>query len=440
LPSRRSAFVWLLAKEWRELMASRAWWIMLALAGPIVGLSFIAAVRTYSEVSAGSAGAGGADVFSPLVGIWAPTFSALELVAIFLLPFVAIRLLAGDRQSGVLKLELQRGMPSWRRLVAKGLVLLAGWLVVNASALLAIALWKSYGGASYVPEMLVVLGGHMLNAGLTVAFAMAAAAIAENASTAAILTLAFTIGTWVLQFVAAIEGGFWETLAGYTPMAMVASFQKGLLRADTVLVGIALVAAGVGVAAVWIQLGLAVRRRVVQSFVVVAAAAVAISLATLVRPSWDASEMRRNSFAEPDEEALERIHTPLTIEVHLAPQDPRRFDLEHQALSKLRRVMPAVRVRYVSATSIGLYEQAASGYGEIWYELGGRRQMSRVTTAEGVLEAIFAVAGVTPPTEIEPTRSGHPLVTRPAGAAIAFYIVWPAIVAGLGWFVLRRHA
>ena len=440
MPSRRSAFVWLLAKEWRELMASRAWWIMLALAGPIVGLSFMSAVRTYSEVSAGSAGAGGADVFSPLDGIWAPTFSSLELIAIFLLPFVAIRILAGDRQSGVLKIELQRGMPAWRRLAAKGLVLLAGWIVVNAAALVAIALWKSYGGASYPPEMLVVLGGHALNAGLTIAFAMAAAAIAENASTAAILTLAFTVGTWVLQFLAAIEGGFWEALAGYTPMAMVASFQHGLLRADTVLVSLALIGAGLGVAAVWIQLGLAVRRRVVQSLAVVVGAAVAISLSTLVRPSWDASEMRRNSFAEPDEEALERIRTPLSIEVHLAPQDPRRFDLEHQALSKLRRAMPDVRVRYVSSTSIGLYEQTAPGYGEIWYELAGRRQMSRITTAEGVLEAIFAVAGVTPPTEIEPNAHGHPLVARPTGAAVAFYVVWPAVVAGLGWLILRRQA
>jgi hypothetical protein len=46
-------------KDWRELLASRAWWVMLALIGPLVGISFISAVRTYSELSvAGGSGAG----------------------------------------------------------------------------------------------------------------------------------------------------------------------------------------------------------------------------------------------------------------------------------------------------------------------------------------------------------------------------------------------
>jgi len=281
--------------------------------------------------------------------------------------------------------------------------------------------------------------GHVLNAGLTIAFAAAAAAIAENASTAAILTLSFTVGTWVLQFFAAIRGGVWERLAAFTPMAMVASFQHGLVQADTVLVSLMLMAVGLGVASVWIQLGTAVRRRLLQSLALVVAAVVLVAVATLVRASWDASENRRNSFSEPEEAALERITAPLSIEAHLAPQDPRRFDLEHQALSKLRRVMPDLRVRYVSTTSIGLYEQATPSYGEIWYELGGRRVMSRMTTEEGVLETIFGLAGVAPTGESEPAAAGHPLVARPVGASILFYVVWPAVVAGLGVFVSRRH-
>ena len=437
--SPRRAFSWLVAKEWRELVASRAWWIMLALVGPFVGLSFISAVRTYSELSAGSGGAGGAEVFSVLDGIWAPTFSAYELVAMFLLPFVAIRLVAGDRQSGALKLELQHPMSPFTRMLAKALVLLAGWLVTGGAALAAMALWKLYGGATYGPEILTIATGHVINAGLTVAFATAAAAIAENASTAAILTLSFTVGTWVLQFLAAIHGGLWETLAGYTPMAVVASFQHGLIQFDTVLVSVILIVAGLSLASVWIQLGVGVPRRLFQSAVVAIGAAVLVSTASLVHLSWDASENRRNSFGEADEAALEQIRAPLHIDVHLAPQDPRRFDLEHQALSKLRRVMPGVRVTYTSSTSLGLYEQAAPGYGEIWYELNGRRVMSRMTTAEGVLETIFGLAGVVPPGENEPGAGGHPLVAHPAGASVVFYGIWPALVAGLAIFMFRRH-
>src|SRR6476469_3896476 len=98
---------WLLAKEWRQLMASRPWWVMLVLSGPLVGVSFISAVRTYAEASGlGGSSAGVGEAFSPLTGVWAPTFSACEIAAAFLLPFVAIRLASGDQLSGALKLEL----------------------------------------------------------------------------------------------------------------------------------------------------------------------------------------------------------------------------------------------------------------------------------------------------------------------------------------------
>ena len=35
---RKTPFAWLVDKEWRELLASRAWWVMLALIGPLVGV------------------------------------------------------------------------------------------------------------------------------------------------------------------------------------------------------------------------------------------------------------------------------------------------------------------------------------------------------------------------------------------------------------------
>src|SRR4051794_24113869 len=161
--------------------------------GPLVGASFISAVRTYAEVSGlNGTAAGVGEALSPLVGVWGPTFSACELAAVFLLPFVAIRLVAGDRQSGALKLELQRGMPSFERIAVKAAVLLAGWFVAMAPPLAAIVLWRIYGGTVYAPEVATLAAGHLLNAGLTIALAAAMAALAEHPSTAAILTLGVT--------------------------------------------------------------------------------------------------------------------------------------------------------------------------------------------------------------------------------------------------------
>ena len=426
----RPAWIWLLGKEWCELVSSRAWWVLLAAMGPLVGVSFISAVRTYGEVSGlGGTAAGVGEALSPLVGVWAPTFSACELAAVFLLPFVGIRLVGGDRQSGALKLELQHRMSAFARVAAKASVLLIGWLIASLAPVVALILWKTYGGSAYAPELATVAVGHLLNAGLMIGLAAAAASITEHPSTAAIVTLTVTVGTWIINFIAAVQGGIWERLAGYTPTAMVAEFQHGLLRLDLLLISLALITGGLGLAAVWSRIGVAVRRRIGESLLLGAVASITVVACTRANVSWDTSENRMNSFSEGDEQVLRQIRTPLRIEAHLAPEDPRRFDLEHRALAKLRRVMPQVTVDYVSATSIGLFEQTREHYGEIWYELGGKKEMSRITTAEGVLEAIYSLAGIAPPAENdESVFRGHPLAVAPKGAAVVFYGVWPAIV------------
>jgi ABC-2 type transport system permease protein len=439
-PRPRSPWAWLLVKEWRELVASRSWWVMLVLIGPLVGVSFISAVRTYAEASGLNGTVGGVgEAFSPLIGIWAPTFSACELAAAFLLPFVGIRLVAGDRQTGALKIELQAQLPAAARISAKAIVLLAGWLVASAAPLVAVLLWRSYGGAVYAPELAAVVLGHVLNGGLSVALAAATASLTEHPSTAAILTLSVTVGTWIINFVAAVQGGVWERVAGYTPTAMVAQFQHGLVRLDVVLIALALIASGLGLAAIWSRLGIAPRRRIQESVALLALASALVLACTFVPASWDWSENRGNSFSEADEAALDTIHAPLAIEAHLAPEDPRRFDLEHRALAKLRRIMPRLQVRYLSASSIGLFEQTTPHYGEIWYDLGGRKTMSRLTTAEGVLETIYALAGIVPPAEEEGgIFRGYPLAVPPTGAAAVFYGIWPALVVASAFVVRRR--
>ena len=441
-PSSVVAFRWLLRKEYRELMAARAWWVLLLAMGPLVGVTFISAVRTYAEASGlNGTAAGVGEAFSPLVGIWAPTFSACEVAAVFLLPFVAIRLVSGDRQTGALKIEAQHPLPAFARISAKALVLSVAWLAASLPALVAIALWRSYGGSIYPPEVATVAFGHLLNAGLTIALAAVTASVSEHPSTAAILTLTVTVGTWILNFIAAVQGGAWERIAGYTPPAMIATFQRGLVRLDVVLIASLLIATGLALAAVWIRTGVAVRRRVRETCAWTAAAAAAIFACTFATSSWDASESRANSLPEPDERALAQLHDPLRVEAHLAPEDPRRADLERKALSKLRRVLPRVDVQYVSATSIGLFEQTRPHYGEIWYELGGRREMSRSTTAEGMLETIYDLAGMKPPVESDDAIfRGHPLAVPPKGAATVFYGIWPALVVASALFARRKPA
>jgi hypothetical protein len=300
-------------------------------------------------------------------------------------------------------------------------------------------LWATYGGSLYAPELGSLALGHLLNAAIVIALAAAAASLAEHPSTAAILVLAFTVGTWVLSFVAAFQGGMWEQIAGYTPSEMLQAFRRGLVRLDLVLAAFVLIAASLVLAAVWMRLGVPVRGKVTESFAVLCVAAALAYGATFARPSWDVSENERNSFAASDEAILSRITAPLKIEAHLAPEDPRRFDLEKQTLSKLRRTMPNVAVEYVSASVTGLFEQAKEHYGEIWYDLGGKRIVGRAATTDGVLDAIYELAGIAAPQEGEAGHRGHPLAAQPTGAMPLFYIVWPLTVVGLGIFLQRRR-
>jgi hypothetical protein len=303
-----------------------------------------------------------------------------------------------------------------------------------------VVLWRSYGGSVYPPELVSVVIGHVLNAGLTVALAAAAASITEHPSTAAILTLSVTVGTWIISFIASVHGGAWETAASYTPTAMVAEFQHGLIRLDVILIALLLTAAGLVVAAIWMRLGVSPRRRASESIATLGVAAAAIVACALLRPSWDLSESRMNSFPRPDEAALRQIHEPLRIEAHLAVEDPRRVDLERQALSKLRRIMPRLQVQYVANTSTGLFEQSSRQYGEIWYELGGRRTMNRATTAESVLETIYSLAGITVTESGEADIfRGHPLAVPPRRAGAVFYGMWPALIVAAGVFYRRRQ-
>jgi len=421
-------------------MTSRSFWVMLALIGPLVGVSFINAVRSYAEASGrGGTAAGLSDALFPLDGIVAPAFSAYEIAASFLLPFVAIRAVAGDRVSGALKLELQQGMPPISMIGAKALVLGAGWLLAGVPIALAGILWISYGGSLYAPEVGSLVVGHLLNAGLVIALAAAAAALSEHPSTAAILVLAFTVGTWVLSFVAAFQGGIWEQIASYTPGEMLQAFRRGLVRLDLMLAVLVLMAAALVLAAVWMRLGVPVQRRAIESMAIIAIAAVLGFGASFARPSWDVSENERNSFPKAQAALLSNITAPLKIEAHLAPEDPRRFDLEQQTLSKLRRTMPNVRVEYISGTSIGLFEQTSAHYGEIWYDLAGKRAVGNTTTTDGVLDAIYELAGIAPPQVGEAGHRGHPLAAEPTGATPLFYIIWPLAVLGIALFFHRRR-
>ncbi len=428
----------LLAKERDELLASRAYWLFLLIIGPLVGQSFISAVNLYAEVSGTGGPAALSQGLTPLDGILVPTFGAYDLAVTLLFPFVAIRLVSAEKESGALKLLMQFPARLGTTLAAKGIVLLCGWFVAWLPGLFAIALWSFYGGHLYVPEVLNLLFGHLLRLLLSSGVAVAAAAITESAASAAIVTLAFTLGTWALDFVAAGQGGLLQQLAAYTPTAALRYFEQGLFRLNTVSVMLALTVTGFAFAAVWLHTGRPWRSRLLHTFVLAVIAGAILSAGGSLRQSWDFSENRRNSFPPADEATLAQLQDPLDVTVYLAAQDPRLVDLERNILGKLARVVPRMNVAYVASSQTGLFEKADDHYGEIWYAIDGRNAMTHSATEPIVLELLYQLANLSPPVRRdEAPFPGYPLAASPSGAAVIFYGLWPLSLGMILW--LRRR-
>jgi hypothetical protein len=412
--------------------------------GPLVGQAFITAVESYAEMSgAGGGPAALAQGLRPLDGLVVPTLGAYDIATTFLFPFVAIRLVAAERESGAGKLLAQGPIPLAARLAVKAGVLLLGWLLAWIPALLALLLWRGYGGHLDLGETLNVVLGHSLHALLTAGLAVAAASVCRSSASAAIVTLGFTVGTWALDFLAAVRGGLLARLAPFTPAAALRTFEHGELRLALLTVLLLASLAGFAFAALWLDPYRRASNRMIRSAALILLIVGAAALAASWRTGWDFSEDRRNSFPRADEKLLKTIEKPVRVTVHLAPEDPRLADLEMNVLAKLRRVLPDFEVASAAQSRTGLFDESDSHYGEVWYQVGERRDQLRSTTEPIVLEKIYELAGVTPPpapsADTEPAYPGYPLAATPSGAALLFYLVWPVAVA-IAYVLLRRRS
>src|SRR5215813_11226063 len=140
-------------KEWRDLLAGRAFWALLLLLSPLVGYSFAQALALYGEASKSAAGLPEvARNLSPFDGILVPTFGGLYLAATFLFPFVVIRTIADEKQTGSLKLLLQLPCSLATVVGAKAVALGGAWLLMAMPCLSAVALWSRAGGHVGVSE------------------------------------------------------------------------------------------------------------------------------------------------------------------------------------------------------------------------------------------------------------------------------------------------
>jgi ABC-2 family transporter len=428
----------LLVKELREVMSGRALWIMILILCPLAGYSFFQAVSLYSEASAGVQQSPVlATGLSPLDGILVPTFGSFYVAVTLLFPFVAIRVLGREKESGALRLLVQLPYAIPTLIAAKLFAAMVAWSFAFMPVISSVAIWMMLGGHLHAPETLNLIFGHALYGLLVGTIAIFAASIAEGAATAAIITLAFTIGSWVLDFTAAGRPGFLDWLSRLSLTQTLRPFEQGLLSAGLMIGMVTVVAGFAALAGIWLPPGVSLRRKLLWSLCCVAATAAILAVAAQARWSIDVTEDRRNSFPLADERALPHLAAPLVITVRLAPEDPRYVDLRRNVLSKLERTLPDVTIRLAGAQSV-IGNAGDDAYGEVEYVYAGRAATSRSTSHREILPLLYNLAGIAPPPTVPgDDYAGYPLVANADAMLLWFFGALPLSIA-IAWWWSRR--
>jgi ABC-2 type transport system permease protein len=428
----------LLVKELWGILSGRALWTMLLMLCPLVGYSFWQAIALYGEASAAARDqpllASG---LSPLDGVLVPTFGAFYVTITLLFPFVAIRVLGREKESGALRLLVQLPYRVATLIAAKMTAVFAAWLIAAIPVVSALALWTAFGGHVHGPETLNLLFGHLLYGLLVGAIALFAASISESAATAAIIVLAFTIGSWVLDFALAGQPGVAEWMSRLSLTQALRGFEQGLFSASLV----AGVAAAIGgfatLAAIWLHPGVPLHSKLVRSVSCVGLVGIVVAAVTQLRLSVDLTEDRRNSFPAADQRALRGLHEPLLITVHLAPEDPRYADLRRNVLAKLERTLPNVTIRLATSGQSVVGSASGADYGAVDYAYAGRIATSRSTSHREVLPLLYGLADTPPPPAVGEDYAGYPLVTSGQVALPWFFAALPLLIVIAWWWSCR---
>ena len=418
----------LLMQEIRSLLVSPALWAMLIILSLLVGYSFIQAVELFSQASRTALSYPElASGMNPLEGIFVPTFGAYYLVETLLLPFVIIRLVGQDKQTGTLKLLLQLPLSPFSLNAIKLAAMTVVWLFSILPGVSVVIIWHYLGGAVHFPEILTLILGHTLYSLTIVCIAIFATVISNALPTAAMICLTATLGSWVLDFSAG-NGGWMGVLDSWSLTTLLRQFESGLLSSVALASFLALSLLFFTAASILLHSGRKFYYKIKALSWAVAALLIVVSGLMQIPQYKDVTENRKHSFNPADVRALQQMKEPLKITIHLSKEDSRLYDLEREVLSKLRRIVPDLEVVFSDTQSTGLFGASESDtYGLIEYEYAGKRCRSYSNSTLEILPLLHALAGHKVKPDPVPNYTGHPLVADASSSKWWFYLLLPLL-------------
>lgn len=433
---------------WRRELAvafgATVTWVAAAIAALVVGHGFVLALDLYAAASrAALEGTLMRRELDPLAGVVRPTLGGCQLAVAVLVPVIAARVLAVEKERNTFGSTALAARSPGRVVMAKAVAAIAAASLVLAGPFVLLVLFVVLGGHVDVPELFVALAGHVLHVALVAMASVTAAAWTRTVAQATTLAIVLSLASWAIEAGEGFSALAWlEPLESASVSRQLAPFDAGILHVGSLLwFGLTL---GATASATWLgaRFDVAPATRALGGLTIAGLVSGGLSASTHVQRAHDWTELARASLPPAAVTELRAIPERIELEVWLDREDSRRRQLERDALAKLRLARSDVRIATpldeVGAAPVKHDEQ----YGRIVIRVGGHERETRSTSRREIVTLIFDALGRPLPDWSQQSYLGYPLVVegwrRSLVRAVAYFGL-PGLFLSIGWLSSRRR-
>jgi ABC-2 type transport system permease protein len=433
---------------WRRELAiafgARVTWVAAAIAALVVGHGFVLAIDLYTAASrAALASTLMRRELDPLAGVVRPTLGGCQLAVAVLVPVIAARLLAVEKERNTFGAAALVARSPGRVALTKVVSALAVASLVLAGPVVLSLVFVVIGGHLDAPELVLALSGHVLHGALVATVSIAAAAWTRTVAQATTLAIVVSLTSWALE-----AGEGFAALAWLGPLEsasvsrQLAPFEAGIIHVGALLWFASAIGGMASAAWLGARFDLDPKTRTFGGVALVIAISGGLAFSMRVQQAHDWTELGRASLPPAAVAELRAIPDRIEIEVWLDREDSRRRQLERDALAKLRLARSDIRIvtplDEVAAAPVKRDEQ----YGRIVIRVGGQERETRSTSRRELVTLIFETLSRPLPDWFQPAYPGYPLVVegwrRSLVRGVA-YLGLPGLLLSIGWLSSHRR-
>jgi ABC-type transport system involved in multi-copper enzyme maturation permease subunit len=434
---------WLLRRELALVFGARVTWVVAAISAVLVGHGFVLALDIYSSASRAAQGHQLLQqAVDPLSGLVRPTLGGLYLATAILLPVIAARGLAIEKERHSYGPLALRARSTHKVVIAKLVAALAAASLLLVAPVVLFVAFAACGGHLDARETATALVGHALDLTLVATTSVAAAAATRTVAQASVLAIALSLGSWAIDASGEFAALAWMGSLEWASIGhRLGPLERGVLHLGSL--GWLLVAGGAAtaVAIVIARIEHGARRWWIAGAI---AAVTIVLLAVLgsVHRGYDGSEQRRQSFPLAVVDAMRELPDDLAMDVWLDRDDNRRTELERGPLAKLVLARPDIALRMPLDADDGALASRDADYGRIVVHLGQQTRETRSSSDEEIVGILFEAAGRAKPHWPDSSYPGYPFVAEGAtrtSLVVLAYLVMPLMLVAFGLLVTRSR-